>query len=195
MRPKLLISSNHPLFHRGLFSFLIPSMPNLNTASIYTQELSRHSSRSTTTSRHVTVPTTKRKSPSLTQRLVRLFKKFGPHQEEARVEQVTHKLPNRYASTSTVHSSWSHVMLSNTKDKKKHSFTNKMKQRRRFSESAASSQVSAPLVALNRRVQLSRRPTLTVGTVMYVGHVNFADGVWIGVELDRRGKKKKYLRE
>jgi hypothetical protein len=50
------------------------------------------------------------------------------------------------------------------------------------------SQVSAPMVGLHRRVQLTRRPTLTVGTVEYIGHVNFADGVWIGVELDRRGK-------
>lgn len=68
-----------------------------------------------------------------------------------------------------------------------------MKQRRRFSESAATSsrnQVSAPLVALNRRVQLTRRPMLTVGTVLFVGHVDFADGIWIGVELDRRGKLK-----
>lgn len=36
-------------------------------------------------------------------------------------------------------------------------------------------------------------PELTEATLisMYVGHVNFADGMWIGVELDRKGKKKK----
>ncbi|KAI8635696.1 CAP Gly-rich domain-containing protein [Parasitella parasitica] len=39
---------------------------------------------------------------------------------------------------------------------------------------------------MHRRVQLTRRPTLTVGTVEFIGHVNFAEGVWIGVELDRR---------
>lgn len=49
------------------------------------------------------------------------------------------------------------------------------------------SQVSAPMVGLHRRVQLTRRPTLTVGTVEFIGHVNFAEGIWIGVELDRRG--------
>ncbi|OAD01971.1 hypothetical protein MUCCIDRAFT_144322 [Mucor lusitanicus CBS 277.49] len=39
---------------------------------------------------------------------------------------------------------------------------------------------------MHKRVQLTRRPTLTVGTVEFIGHVEFADGVWIGVELDRR---------
>jgi hypothetical protein len=43
------------------------------------------------------------------------------------------------------------------------------------------------MVGMHKRVQLTRRPTLTVGTVEYIGHVNFADGVWVGVELDRRG--------
>lgn len=191
MRPKLLLSSNHPLSHRGMFSFLIPSAPTLNTTSTYTKALSRHSSRSTTTSRHITLPSTTTHHKSFTQRLIRLFKRFGPnHYGESSLP----SLPNRYASASTVHthSSWSHVRLSANSDKKKSisSFSNKMKQRRRFSESAATSsrnQVSAPLVALNRRVQLTRRPMLTVGTVLFVGHVDFADGIWIGVELDRRG--------
>ncbi|GAA5809429.1 hypothetical protein MFLAVUS_002837 [Mucor flavus] len=189
VRPKLLLSSNHPLSHRGIFSFLIPSAPTLNTTSTYTKVLSRHSSRSTTASRHITLPSTTHHK-SFTQRLVRLFKRFGPnHYGESSLP----SLPNRHASASTVHthSSWSHVRLSANNDKKKSisSFSNKMKQRRRFSESAATSsrnQVSAPLVALNRRVQLTRRPMLTVGTVLFVGHVDFADGIWIGVELDRR---------
>ncbi|KAI9483098.1 MAG: hypothetical protein EXX96DRAFT_476819 [Benjaminiella poitrasii] len=45
---------------------------------------------------------------------------------------------------------------------------------------------NAPMIGMHRRVQLIRRPALTVGTVAYVGHVNFAEGIWIGVELDRR---------
>ncbi|KAI8881786.1 hypothetical protein K501DRAFT_154028, partial [Backusella circina FSU 941] len=39
---------------------------------------------------------------------------------------------------------------------------------------------------LGRRVRLSRRAALTVGTVRFVGHVDFDDGLWIGIELDRR---------
>lgn len=38
------------------------------------------------------------------------------------------------------------------------------------------------------RVRLLRRTDNTVGTIRFIGEVDFADGVWIGVELDRRGK-------
>ncbi|KAI8059766.1 hypothetical protein BDF21DRAFT_467487 [Thamnidium elegans] len=75
VRPKLLISSNHPLSHRGIFSFLIPYAPTLNTTSTYTKALSRHSSRSATTSRHITLPSTTHHK-SFTQRLIQLFKMF-----------------------------------------------------------------------------------------------------------------------
>lgn len=47
------------------------------------------------------------------------------------------------------------------------------------------------MLVVGKRVQLTRRPVLTVGTVKYVGPVLFAEGTWVGVELDRRGKKKK----
>ncbi|KAG0184989.1 Dynactin subunit 1 [Apophysomyces sp. BC1034] len=50
----------------------------------------------------------------------------------------------------------------------------------------AASQALTRTLAIGKRVQLTRRPILTVGTVVYVGHVGFADGIWIGVELDRR---------
>ncbi|CAM0139926.1 unnamed protein product [Umbelopsis sp. WA50703] len=36
------------------------------------------------------------------------------------------------------------------------------------------------------RVRLLRRTDDTVGTIRFIGEVDFADGVWIGVELDRR---------
>jgi hypothetical protein len=38
------------------------------------------------------------------------------------------------------------------------------------------------------RVRLLRRTDDTVGTVRFIGEVGFADGTWIGVELDRRGE-------
>ncbi|KAI7894160.1 uncharacterized protein EV154DRAFT_499511 [Mucor mucedo] len=177
VRPKSLISSSHPLSSRGIFSFLIPSIPDLNlSTSTHTNGLSRHSSRSTTTSRRIIVPTNSNPSNSFAKKLKRFLKRFSSHHD------TVPRLSNRYASASTVHttsSSWSHVRLSSNK-----SFSGKMKQRRRFSTGAA--QVSAPLVGMNRRVQLTRRPVLTVGTVMFIGRVNFSEGIWIGVELDRR---------
>lgn len=182
VRPKSLISSNHPLFSRSIFSFLIPSVPDLSlSTSTHTNGLSRHSSRSTTTSRRISLPTTTKNSNSFAKKLTRFLKRFGPNHD------TVPRLSNRYASASTVHttsSSWSQVRLSTN-----NTFSSKMKQRRRFSTSAA--QVSAPMVGMNRRVQLTRRPVLTVGTVLFIGHVNFSEGIWIGVELDRRGKKKK----
>ncbi|KAI8388461.1 uncharacterized protein BYT42DRAFT_611500 [Radiomyces spectabilis] len=42
------------------------------------------------------------------------------------------------------------------------------------------------MITVGKRVQLIRRPVLTVGTVAYIGHVVFAEGIWVGVELDRR---------
>jgi hypothetical protein len=38
------------------------------------------------------------------------------------------------------------------------------------------------------QVRLLRRTDDTVGTVRFIGEVGFADGTWIGVELDRRGE-------
>lgn len=98
------------------------------------------------------------------------------------------RLSNRTLSTSTVRTSvstsstsWSQVRLADTKKERSISFSS-MKHKKLLR-----GQVSAPMVGMHKRVQLTRRPTLTVGTVEYIGHVNFADGVWIGVELDRRG--------
>lgn len=181
VRPKSLISSSHPLSTRGIFSFLIPSVPDINlSTSTHTNGLSRHSSRSTTTSRRIILPNSSKPSNSFAKKLKRFLKRFGPNHD------TVPRLSNRYASASTVHttsSSWSHVRLSSNK-----TFSGKLKQRRRFSTSAV--QVSAPMVGMNRRVQLTRRPVLTVGTVLFIGHVNFSEGIWIGVELDRRGKFK-----
>lgn len=39
------------------------------------------------------------------------------------------------------------------------------------------------------RVRLLRRTDDTVGTIRFIGEVDFADGTWVGVELDRRGKE------
>lgn len=180
VRPKSLISSSHPLSSRGIFSFLIPSVPDLNlSTSTHTNGLSRHSSRSTTTSRRIDLHSTTKSSNSFAKKLKRFLNRFGPSHD------TVPRLPNRYASVSTFHttsSSWSNVRLS-----PKNAFSGKMKQRR-FSTSVA--QVSSPIVGINRRVQLTRRPVLTVGTVLFIGHVNFSEGIWIGVELDRRGKIK-----
>jgi dynactin complex subunit len=38
------------------------------------------------------------------------------------------------------------------------------------------------------RVRLLRRTDDTIGTIRFIGEVDFADGTWVGVELDRRGK-------
>lgn len=151
------------------------------STSAHTNGLSRHSSRSTTNtaSRRVSLPTTTTTTTSsFASHLTRLLKKFGSsHHREQR-------LPNRTLSTSTVRthvSSWSQVRVANNKKERSITFSNIKRKK------SLQSQVSAPMVGLHRRVQLTRRPTLTVGTVEFIGHVNFADGVWIGVELDRRG--------
>ncbi|KAG2186453.1 hypothetical protein INT44_002675, partial [Umbelopsis vinacea] len=39
---------------------------------------------------------------------------------------------------------------------------------------------------LGMRVKLLRRTDDTVGTIRFIGEVDFADGTWVGVELDRR---------
>ncbi|ORX61682.1 hypothetical protein DM01DRAFT_1316518 [Hesseltinella vesiculosa] len=44
----------------------------------------------------------------------------------------------------------------------------------------------ANLLVVGKRVKLVRRPVLTIGTVKYLGPVDFAEGQWVGVELDRR---------
>lgn len=211
VRPKSLISSNHPLFHRGIFSFLLPSIPTLHlSTSTHTQGLSRHSSRSTlrttsatTAGRRVSLPVTHNEnssastSSSFASQLTRLLKRFGSNHHRRRYSSSTsttmgssqqQRLSNRTLSTSTVRTnistsstSWSQVRLSDGKKERSISFAS-MKQKK-----SLRGQVSAPMVGMHRRVQLTRRPTLTVGTVEFIGHVNFADGIWIGVELDRRG--------
>ncbi|CAO3639984.1 unnamed protein product [Cunninghamella blakesleeana] len=57
-----------------------------------------------------------------------------------------------------------------------------------FQHSKLSSQArqKSKMLVVGKRVQLTRRPVLTVGTVKYVGPVLFAEGTWVGVELDRR---------
>lgn len=212
VRPKSLISSNHPLFHRGIFSFLLPSIPTLHlSTSTHTNGLSRHSSRSTlrTTSgtaatRRVSLPVTNTESSSASasssfaSQLTRLLKRFGSSHHRHRYSSSAsttagsssqqQRLSNRTLSTSTVRTSvstsstsWSQVRLADTKKERSISFSS-MKHKK-----ALRGQVSAPMVGMHKRVQLTRRPTLTVGTVEFIGHVEFADGVWIGVELDRRG--------
>ncbi|KAG0170791.1 hypothetical protein DFQ28_003072 [Apophysomyces sp. BC1034] len=39
---------------------------------------------------------------------------------------------------------------------------------------------------IGAKVELLRRPLPTLGTIKYVGQVNFAKGVWVGVELESR---------
>ncbi|KAF1806325.1 hypothetical protein FB192DRAFT_1349965 [Mucor lusitanicus] len=214
VRPKSLISSNHPLFHRGIFSFLLPSIPTLHlSTSTHTNGLSRHSSRSTlrtnsvaatTAARRVSLPVTNNESSSASasssfaSQLTRLLKKFGSsHHRRRRYSSSAstttasspqqQRLSNRTLSTSTVRTSistsstsWSQVRLADTKKERSISFSS-MKHKK-----SLRGQVSAPMVGMHKRVQLTRRPTLTVGTVEFIGHVEFADGVWIGVELDRR---------
>jgi hypothetical protein len=38
------------------------------------------------------------------------------------------------------------------------------------------------------KVELLRRPLPTLGTIKYIGDVNFAKGTWVGIELESRGK-------
>ncbi|KAI9303972.1 hypothetical protein BJ944DRAFT_267544 [Cunninghamella echinulata] len=47
-------------------------------------------------------------------------------------------------------------------------------------------QMEIHTVTVGKRVELIHRPILTTGTVAFVGHVAFADGIMVGVELDRR---------
>ncbi|KAG1076870.1 hypothetical protein G6F42_025229 [Rhizopus arrhizus] len=173
VRPKSLISSNHPLFHRGIFSFLLPSIPTLHlSTSTHTQGLSRHSSRSTlrttsatTAGRRVSLPVTHNEnssastSSSFASQLTRLLKRFGSNHHRRRYS----------SSTSTTMGSSQQQRLSN----------------RTLSTSTVRTNISTSSTSWSQGVQLTRRPPLTVGTVEFIGHVNFADGIWIGVELDR----------
>ncbi|KAI8978479.1 hypothetical protein BDB01DRAFT_800049 [Pilobolus umbonatus] len=191
VRPKSLISSRHPLSKRGIFSFLIPPIPDLSTStSEYTNGLSRSSSRpvpsssrGNTLSNHL-----KHNKPSIKHRFIRLFKRimsYNPHVSSS-VSIPSKKLPNRYLSTSTARttasasSAWSQILLDH-KNKVQTGITFSQKKKKTVRRMN-----SSPIVSINRRVRLIRRPNLTVGTVSYVGNVDFAKGIWIGVELDRR---------
>jgi hypothetical protein len=47
---------------------------------------------------------------------------------------------------------------------------------------------NAPLPVLGDKIELLRRPLPTMGTIKYIGPVEFADGPYIGVELESRCK-------
>lgn len=188
----------------------MPSISNLTSSSSTTTQntnagLSRYPSRSTITSSGP-VNQSRTKLSLFAKRLSRLFKKLSSEPTHhytpfSSPPPQQRKMPARYASNNTVNtmastssSSWfQEVQFSNY-----NITSSRSKQRRRrrkrclpsYINNINNSQqpISVPIVGINKRVQLSRRPTLTVGTVLFIGHVNFADGVWIGVELDRRGK-------
>lgn len=41
---------------------------------------------------------------------------------------------------------------------------------------------------IGQKVELLRRPLPTLGTIKYIGSVEFSKGTWVGVELESRGK-------
>ncbi|KAG0737119.1 hypothetical protein G6F26_012236 [Rhizopus arrhizus] len=41
------------------------------------------------------------------------------------------------------------------------------------------------IIIVSKRVKLTKRPITIFGTVAFIGRVHFAEGVWIGVELDK----------
>ncbi|KAI8979203.1 hypothetical protein BDF20DRAFT_486474 [Mycotypha africana] len=47
-------------------------------------------------------------------------------------------------------------------------------------------EVSNPKPAIGQKVELLRRPLPTLGTIKYIGPVDFAKGIWVGVELESR---------
>ncbi|KAG1445615.1 hypothetical protein G6F46_001360 [Rhizopus delemar] len=47
---------------------------------------------------------------------------------------------------------------------------------------------NARIIIVSKRVKLTKRPIAIFGTVAFIGRVHFAEGVWIGVELDKNGK-------
>ncbi|KAI8081446.1 uncharacterized protein BX664DRAFT_340408 [Halteromyces radiatus] len=90
---------------------------------------------------------------------------------------------NKASSSSTTKStlfSWATVPLRSPKKKRG------WLRRILHSDLTKQAQRKSSMIVVGKRVQLTRRPVLTVGTVKYVGPVSFADGIWIGVELDRR---------
>ncbi|KAI8375811.1 hypothetical protein BD560DRAFT_391990 [Blakeslea trispora] len=204
VRPKALVHSKHPLFHRGIFSFLMPSIPNLTITSnsAHTNGLSRYSSHSTThTGRRVSIPersfshTTTHTFPLSTSttfisHLAKLFKKFSD--KPTRTQFLNESMTDRTLSAPTTKvptssTSWSQIKISQIKVSRIQGKENELfsfaKMKRKKS---LKGQVSAPMIGMHRRVQLARRPVPTVGTVVFIGHVNFAEGIWVGVELDRR---------
>lgn len=46
---------------------------------------------------------------------------------------------------------------------------------------------------IGQKVELLRRPLPTLGTIKYIGMVEFSKGTWVGIELESRGKIRSQL--
>ncbi|KAI8382267.1 hypothetical protein BD560DRAFT_386120 [Blakeslea trispora] len=55
-----------------------------------------------------------------------------------------------------------------------------------YSTSDSSDEETYVKAAVGHKVELLRRPLPTLGTIKYIGHVDFAKGTWVGVELESR---------